>query len=75
MVGFSNNGDAMVIIGMVILSPLLLVLGIPLVLSSLGSPAPVVILAFILNVALVVYLMKRWQVVDYIKETFGVSQR
>ena len=65
----------MVIIGMVILSPLLLVLGIPLVLSSLGSPAPVVILAFILNVALVVYLMKRWQVVDYIKETFGVSQR
>ena len=50
---------------------LLLIIGIPVLLAALGANTFVIILGAIINIALVGYLLYRWDLINILKEAFS----
>lgn len=71
MVGLVTDIDDLgIILILTLLAPFLIIIGIPLFMSSLGLPTIYVILGALVNIGIVIYFMNRWQVMDFIRTAF-----
>lgn len=70
----SDNVEIGVVLFLTIFAPLLIIFGIPLFMNSIGLNIVWVLLGGLFNLGIVLYLMIKWNVIEFIKSSIDAFQ-